>query len=43
MRVALMQRAECEEDDVVDHVRVRDIVHKSRKGLYGVGSDVVEL
>lgn len=43
VRVPLMQRPEREEDDVVDHVRVGDVVHERREGLDGVGPQVVEL
>jgi hypothetical protein len=43
VRVALVQGAEGEEDHIVDHVRVGNVVHERRKGLDRVGADVVEL
>lgn len=41
--VALVQCSQGEENDIVDHVRIRDVVHKRRKRLDSIGSDVVEL
>lgn len=43
MRVAFMERAGDEEDDVVDHVGVCNIVEEGGEGFDGIRAEKVEL
>lgn len=38
-----MQRPERKQDNVINHIRIGDVVHKSRQGLNGISPKVVEL
>lgn len=43
VRVPLMQRPQRQQDDIVNHVRVRDVVHECREGLDRVCPEIVKL
>ena len=42
MRISLVKCPESEEDDVVDHVGIGDVIEEGGKGFDSVGSKVVE-